>query len=231
MKCWYKCPVSLSFEVSFTFTTALHVTWLTNFLHNLPYETSCTFTTTLHVTWLTHFLRRCPYEKSCTFTTTLHVTWLTHFLHRYPYEKSCTFTTTFHVTWQTYFLHKHPHEKSCTFTTTLHVIWLTHFLLKHPHEKSCTFPIYNITCDMADTFSAFFKVQLMFPHYHENLLLFSDTIIIITLKKGINIIYTSGRYVQPKCALQLLLDAWCTLLSITGVITTTVMDRILSNNN
>ena len=97
--------------------------------------------------------------------------------------------------------------------------------------RKILFIYYNITCEMADTFSAFFKVHLTFPHYHENLLLFSDTIIIITLKIGINIIYTSGRYVQPKCVLQLLLDALCKLLFITGVITTTVMDRILSNNN
>ena len=31
MKYWYKRPVSLSFEVSFTFTTAFHETWLIHF--------------------------------------------------------------------------------------------------------------------------------------------------------------------------------------------------------
>ena len=55
MKCWYKCPLSLSFEVSFTFTTALYVTWLTDFLpqpstqkilhiyYNIPCDMADTF--------------------------------------------------------------------------------------------------------------------------------------------------------------------------------------------
>ena len=126
------------------------MTWQTHFLHKHPHEKSCTFTTTLHVKWLTHFLHKHPNEKSYTFTTTLHVTWLTHFLHKHPHDKSCTFTTTLHVKWLTHFLHKHPNEKSYTFTTTLHVTWLPHFL----HTRKILFIYYNITCDMADTFSA-----------------------------------------------------------------------------